>query len=318
MASLLELDHATKLYGTVMGVNDVTLALPPGGYGLLGPNGAGKTTLINLVTGQLRPTIGRVHTFGVPPWDNAAVFRRIGVCPSSEALLAGVNGLEWVAYLLELRGTPPAEARSKARDSLESVGLGAAMHRGIGTYSKGMRQRAKLAQALAHDPEFLILDEPFDGLDPLGRHDMTVKLRDWVKAGRSLILASHVLHEVEAVVESFLLICGGRLLASGSSEEVRTLLVDVPSEIRVRCDRPAELGRALLERSLVEGLRLVASGTAGEGVLVLSTRNPIRVYEDLPRLVTDARVQVLEVRAPDESLQSLFESLLRIHRGGSA
>ncbi|MBN1443103.1 MAG: ABC transporter ATP-binding protein [Planctomycetes bacterium] len=311
---MLELERVTKLYGPVIGINDVTLSLPPGGYGLLGPNGAGKTTLINLVTGQLRPTLGRVRTLGRDPWNCGAVLRRIGLCPSTTALLPAVSGLDWVAYLLELQGIGRSAARERARRAMRMAGMEEAMERRMGSYSKGMRQRTKLAQALAHEPDLLILDEPFDGLDPVGRHEMTERLREWMREGRSLLLASHILHEVEAVAPSFLLICSGRLLASGSAEEVRALLADVPAEIRIRCDRPADLSSRMLESGLADGARLEAQGA----LLVLSTKAPLAVYERLPEILEESGIRATEIISPDESLQSLFDSLLRIHRGEAA
>lgn len=317
MDALLEFERATKLYGTVIGVNELSLSLAPGGWGLVGPNGAGKTTFLSLVTGLLRPTIGRVRTFGRDPWNDPEVSRRAGLAPAGDLLLRA-TGLEWVTFLLELRGFRRSAARARAKEALESVGMGEGMGRRMDGYSKGMRQRVKLAQALAHEPELLVLDEPFDGLDPIGRHEMAERLRAWVAGGRSLILASHVLHEVEAVVGSFLLISGGRLLASGPAEEVRALLVEVPSELAIRCDRPAALARALLEAEAVEGLRFAGSRPGEADCVMVETRTPLRVYEALPAAISASGVRVSEVRAKDDSLQALFDSLLKIHRGGAA
>jgi ABC-2 type transport system ATP-binding protein len=240
---MIQLDHVTKLYGPVIGVNDITLTLEQRAYGLLGPNGSGKSTLLNLITGQLRPTLGGVRMFGADPRNNAAVYRRLGVCPEQDVLYGNVTAFQWVRYLLELYGLGRGDAAARAENALTQVGMAHAMHRQIGGYSQGMRQRTKLAQALAHGPDLLILDEPFNGLDPVGRHDMTVVLRDWVQAGKGLLMASHILHEVEAITHSFLLICGGRLLASGSAEEVRALLADIPAEISIRCDEAPQLPR---------------------------------------------------------------------------
>ena len=185
------------------------------------------------------------------------------------------------------------------------------MRRAMGTYSLGMRQRTKLAQAFAHDPSLLILDEPFNGLDPIGRHEMTEVLREWVRGGRSLILASHILHEVEAVSPSFLLIRGGRLLASGPPEEIHSLLADVPNEIRVRCDKPTLLARQFVESGLIESVRFVEEGR----VMLVSTRSPVAVFEQLPLWLEQLDVHVQEMRSADDSLQRLFSSLMRMHRG---
>ncbi len=308
---MLNLQSVTKLYGTVIGVNDITMSLASGAYGLLGPNGSGKTTLINLLTGQLRPTLGRVEVFGSDPFNNADVFRRIGICPAIETLYANVPAHEWVAYLLELQGYDRRSAAARASAALDLVGMSEAMHRTMGTFSRGMRQRTKLAQAIAHDPELLILDEPFSGLDPIGRHELTQVLRGWIAEGRGVLIASHVLHEVEAITDSFMLISGGRLLASGSSPEIQSLLADVPCEIRIRCDPAGLLAQKLLAEQLADGIRFESSGE----VVVVSTRSPARIYESLPDWQHQLECRVLELESSNDSLDVLFSSLLRIHRG---
>ena len=230
---MIELRNVTKLYGSVIGVNDLTFAIGPGAYGLIGPNGSGKTTFINLLTGQLRPTLGRVQVLDVDPWKRRDVLRRIGLCPATDVLYPNVSAREWVAYLVRLHGFSRRAARVRAEEALEQTGMAAAMHRPLGSYSLGMRQRAKIAQAIAHDPDLLILDEPYNGLDPVGRYDMTRLLRGWADRGKSVLFASHVLHEIEAITPSFLLIYGGRLLASGSAGEIETLLADAPQQVVV-------------------------------------------------------------------------------------
>ncbi len=306
---MIELQNVTKLYGTVIGVNDITLHLRQGAYGLLGPNGAGKTTLINLITGQLRPTIGSVSVFGEPPWNRDALLRRIGLCPAVDVLYPNVSAFDWVRYLVELHGIGIHEAADRAEAALNQVGMAHAMHRNMGGYSLGMRQRSKLAQAFAHDPELLILDEPFNGLDPIGRHEMTELLRTWVRAGKTLILASHILYEVEAISPAFLLICGGRLLASGSAEEVESMLAEVPNEIVIRCRHADKLAQVLVLEESVESLRYT------DGGLIVSTRSPLTVYQNLPRWLKGNEASIEEMRSADDSLQNLFNTLMRIHRG---
>jgi ABC-2 type transport system ATP-binding protein len=301
----------TKLYGSVIGVNDVSVSLGRGAHGLLGPNGAGKTTFLNLITGQLRPTLGSVSVFGDNPFNQNRVLGRIGVCPGDEAFYSNVSGLDWVRYLLELRGCPPAEASDRAVESLDRVGMSEAMHRSVGQYSRGMRQRTKLAQAIAHEPELLILDEPFSGLDPVGRRIVTDLLRDWIEQGGCLILASHILHEVEAVSPAFLLICGGRLLASGTAEEIHSLLADLPNEIQVRCNDPRGLANKLLTTDMAAGFEF-----RGNDWLTVSTRNPLAIYNALPEWAGENGLKIEEMRSETESLQALFDNLMRVHRGG--
>jgi ABC-2 type transport system ATP-binding protein len=202
-----------------------------------------------------------------------------------------------------------ADAASAAGKALEIVGMTDSMHRPIASYSRGMRQRTKLAQAIAHDPQFLILDEPFNGLDPIGRHEMGVLLKKWIQEGKSLLLASHLLYEVESITDSFLLISGGRLLASGTAAEVHALLVDVPNEITIRTSDPRRLGGLLLEHEITDAIRIERDS------LQLTTRHPARLYEQMPRWIAETGITVGEMRSADESLQALFNSLLKIHRG---
>jgi ABC-2 type transport system ATP-binding protein len=308
---MIRFDRVTKLYKTVIGVNDVSLELAPGAYGLLGPNGSGKTTFINLILGQLQPTLGTVRVFGQDPWRHSELLRRIGICPAVDILLPSVSGLDWVRYLVRMHGFGAAEASRRAEAALETVGMAHAMRRPIGSYSLGMRQRCKVAQSIAHEPELLILDEPFNGLDPVGRHELTELFLRWIAEGKSFLLASHLLHEVEAVQPSFLLISGGRLLASGSPQEVRSMLADLPNEIHVRVDRPKELAPRLCEVEEVDAVRIDVQS----GEVVVSTRRPLVLSQRLPAIVSEGRFEVFEVRSGQESLQQLFTSLMRIHRG---
>ena len=309
-ANMLELKSLTKLYGTVIGVNDINLTVPEGAFGLLGPNGSGKSTLLNLLTGQLLPTIGEIKVFGMVPRNNHRLRRRIGYCPGSEGLYANVSAFDWVSYLAELHGLSKTHAEDAARRSLELVGMGASMHRSISTYSRGMRQRTKLAQALAHEPDILILDEPFNGLDPVGRHEMTRILLDYIAEGKSLLLASHILHEVQAITNAFLLISGGRLLASGTAEEVNAMMVDVPTQVTIECCDPRRLGKELSSHADTVGVRYEKASC-----LIIETRSAGRLLAHLTELLADMDVTVARVSSTEESLQSLFNSLIRIHRG---
>lgn len=311
---MIEFDHVTRLYGRVLGVNDICLALPPGAYGLLGPNGAGKSTFLHLITGQLRPTRGSVKVLGVNPRNNQQLFRKIGFCPSFEGMYAGISGINWVVFLLEMQGFRPAHARKRAEECMELVGMTDGMKRPISSYSRGMRQRVKLAQAISHEPELLILDEPLSGLDPVGRSQMTSLLRDWIESGKSLIIASHVLYEVEALTQSFLLISGGRLLASGTAEEVHDLLYNVPMEIHIRANEPRQLAGMILQASLADSAKMGRT-ESGEDLLVVSTRSTTQLASAIPEWVRDSGIRIYELKTADDSLQSLFNSLMKIHRG---
>lgn len=311
---ILELSNVTKLYGSVIGVNDFSMQLKPGAYGLLGPNGAGKSTLLNLLIGQLVPTRGEVTVLGESPRNNAALMRKIGFCPGFEGLYARTSGLDWVTLLLRLHGVSRVAARTRAAECLKLTGMSDHMKRPIATYSRGMRQRTKLAQAIAHEPEFLILDEPFSGLDPIGRAEMTQVLGDWISLGNSLIIASHVLHEIEALTNSFLLICGGRLLASGTAAEVNQLLFDTPSELEIHCSQPYQLAGLLVQKELATSVT-VEHKSQGDDCVRLRTLKAGSLCSELPGLIASHSLNVHRVRSADDSLQSLFNSLLRIHRG---
>lgn len=306
---MIELQSVTKLYGSVIGVNDFTLELAPGAYGLLGPNGAGKSTLLNLITGQLRPTLGTVRVMGRSPVNNRQLFRSLGYCPGGEGMYSEVTGYDWVRYLQRLQGRSPQEADRAAGVALELVGMQYAMNRPIATYSRGMRQRTKLAQALAHDPELLILDEPFNGLDPIGRHELTLVLKDWLQPGKTLIFASHLLHEIESITQSFVLIFGGRLLASGTAEDVHRMMVGLPNEVQILSSQPQVLASKIMAEGLANSVRVQ------DGKLFIATGRPVDLYERMPSWVSELNLEVHEMRSSDESLQGLFDSLMKLHRG---
>lgn len=311
MSLLLDMDHVTKLYGNVIGLNDVSLKLPTGVYGLLGPIGSGKTTLINLIMGQLRPTIGSLRVMGADPSREGAYLRRIGLCPATDIYLPQISGLEWVTNQVCLYGIHRIEANKLAKEALEIVKMSHAWNLPLATYSLGMRQRCKLAQAIAHSPDFLILDEPFNGLDPVGRIEMTQFLREWVKQGRSLLMASHILHEIEAVECSFLLLTGARLLASGTLAEVRSLLREIPNQIRIRSPQYRELAARLVALGDVSELKVDRE----QGALMIATDSPSSLATELSKCVAENGIHVTEVRAEDDTLQSLFSMLMQLHRG---
>ena len=279
---MIELQSVSKLYQTVIGVNDINLSLGSGVYGLLGPNGSGKTTLINLILGQIKPTLGSVRVFGINPWRRSHLLRRVGLCPALEFSYPRISALQWVTYLVRLHGFTQRDASKLAKDALETVRLDHVMHRPMTEYSLGMRQRAKIAQSLAHQPDLLILDEPFNGLDPVGRFEMTALLRKWAADGRSLILASHILSEVEAVEPSFLLIYGGRLMASGSPTEMRRILSNPPKTLTIDSSAPHRLAALLMSDATIRNLKFI-----GENKIEIQTLTAASVLEKLPAITTD-------------------------------
>ncbi len=332
---MIQFDSVTKLYGLVNGVNDVCMTIEPGAHGLLGPNGSGKTTMINLITGQLRPTIGNVRVFGEDPWGKEQMLRKIGLCPAVDVLYSNVSAFEWVNYQTRLVGFDWAEAKERTLDALSIVGMSDAMHRKIGGYSLGMRQRTKLAQAISHEPELLILDEPFNGLDPIGRQEMTTLLREYLGKGRSVILASHVLHEVEEIDPSLLLLSRGRLLAQGPPNEIREIMATQQSEqsaketskadpssplenkklleVFVRSSDNYLLAQQLFIKSRLNSVRL----SPDESELTIGTTQISDAYQQIASIAANEGLAVYEFRSADGSLDDLFSSLMKIHRGES-
>ncbi len=308
---LIRLTHVTRTYGRVIGVNDLDVALPQGAYALVGPNGAGKSTLISLITGALRPTLGSIRVFGKDPVQHPFVLSQIGLCPATDILLPGVSAVQWIQQMLALSGWPPKAAASRTIEVLRSVGLTDAIHRPLNTYSLGMRQRCKLAQAIAHDPQLLILDEPFNGLDPVGRHEMTAMLIDWAKRGKSLLLASHVLHEVEQITDAFLLIYGGRLLASGTDGELRSMLADLPQDLSITCSKIELLASRLSVAPWLKSMHLERD----MGRIRVSVDQPLELYQFLAAIATEDGIEITELAGTDGDLSSLFRLLVSRHRG---
>lgn len=309
---MIRLQHVSKLYGKVIGVNDLTVDLPSGAYGLVGPNGSGKTTLINLITGQLRPTIGDVKVFGRNPWQHREVLRQLGLCPATDVLYPNVSAREWVTYQVRLHGLSSRESDELAAESLDLVGMTENMNRPMGEYSLGMRQRTKIAQALAHQPDLLILDEPYNGLDPLGRHQMSELLKTLIERGKSLLFASHVLHEIEAITSSFLLIYGGRLLASGTASEIEQIIANTPQEVSLFGADVAKLIHRLADQSWIDSIQLLEDRTE----LRIGLRDPSKLYQSLAGWIDRDDLRIERFQTANGDLATVFDSLLRFHKGG--
>jgi ABC-2 type transport system ATP-binding protein len=303
---IVQAEHLSKWYGQVSGLNDVTVSIPPGITGLLGPNGAGKSTFMKLMTGQLKPSQGRIRVLGTSLWDTPEAFARVGFCPEQDAFYDRMTGLEWVTALVKLNGHTDAEADAAARHALEMVELTDAAGKKIGAYSKGMRQRVKLAQALVHDPELLILDEPLTGMDPLQRRRTIRFVKDWAKRGRHVIVSSHILHEIEAMTSNILLITNGRILAEGNVHQIRELIDTHPHTVHVKAADPRAIAARVLHD---EGVTRIAFD---EGTLTVETRQPDRFYQRLTDLAASGEAgPIAEVTSPDDNLQAVFSYLVR-------
>ena len=304
--SLIAAEQVSKWYGQVIGLNDVTLTVPPGITGLLGPNGAGKSTFMKLVTGQLKPSKGRITVLGEPIWQNPDLYFRIGFCPEQDAFYERMTGLEWVTALVRLNGGSEAAATEAAKRALDLVDLSSAADKKIGAYSKGMRQRVKMAQALAHDPELLILDEPLSGMDPLARRKTIKLIREWGRSGRSVLVSSHILHEIEAMTSNILLINQGRILAEGDVHQIRDLIDEHPHTVHIRAEQPRALAREFLASSHVLSLRFEADA------VIVQTGKPDLFYAQLTALAASNDLGAIhEVTSPDDNLQAVFQYLVK-------
>ncbi|MDO8794721.1 MAG: ABC transporter ATP-binding protein [Vicinamibacterales bacterium] len=306
MAAVIAAEQLSKWYGQVSALNDVTVSVPPGITGLLGPNGAGKSTFMKLVTGQLTPSKGKVTVLGEPIWGNPAVYFRIGLCPEQDAFYDRMTGMEWLTALVRLNGLTPEEAAAASRRALESVELLDAADKKIGAYSKGMRQRVKLAQAIVHDPELLILDEPLNGMDPLMRRKTIRLIRDWARAGKSILVSSHILHEIESMTSNILLINNGRILAEGNVHQIRDLIDTHPHSVFIRAEHPRALAQRLLGADDVISVRF------DDRAVVIETAKPDAFYTRLTEMAASGEAGAIEeVASPDDNLQAVFKYLVK-------
>ena len=301
---VIQAEGLTKWYGEVLGLNRFSASFDPGITGLVGPNGAGKSTFLKLVTGQLLPNEGTLHVLEQVPFNNPPLMARLGYCPEHNRVYDYMSGRRFVTTLLRLSGYDREEADRRARESLELVDLAAVMDRPLGGYSKGMRQRTKLAQALAHDPKLLILDEPLNGTDPVGRARMIEVLRGLPAQDVSVIVSSHILFEVERLTDRVVLIHHGKAIASGRIQEIRRLIDEHPHTVKVVTPRPRELAAQLAGQDHVAEI-----GFDGE-TLTIRTRDPERFYTELPGIVVGAGIPIQAMESPDDNLEAVFRYLV--------
>ena len=299
----ISLDAVSRWYGEVLGLNEVTVEFGPGVTGLLGPNGAGKSTMLKLVCGMLRPDLGVVRVCGITPFNHPAVMRRVGLCPEQDAFYPKASALDVVTYLTRLHGFPAGEARNRARRALERAGLAEALGRSVAGFSKGMRQRFKLAQALAHEPDVYVLDEPLNGLDPPGRRAYSEVIRELADGGCCVVVSSHVLHEVDALARRIVVLNAGRILADGTAREIRQELAHVPLQVRIDTPSRQVLAAALVTVAGVRRVELTETG------LVVLTQDAPALLDRLAALASRPDVEVQTVVPLDEDLESVFRYL---------
>jgi len=299
-------DNVSKFYGEVLGVNRVTLSIGPGITSLVGPNGSGKTTLMNLVTGLLRPSRGRLSVLGITPDRPEALMKKVGYCTQYDSFPPGLTGYEFVNATLLLHGLTAADARTRASKAIEKVGLQEAAGRRVAGYSKGMRQRIRLAQAIAHDPEVVVLDEPLNGLDPMARAETIALFETLGKEGRYVLLSSHILHEVDLLSDRVVLVHHGYVVAEGEIPGVREEIQERPAQVLIRCDRPSLVASRIFELDSAVEIKIHEDR---KGLLV-HTRDAEKFYLLVNRLVMEHGLDLEAVAPADEDVQAVYRYLI--------
>jgi ABC-2 type transport system ATP-binding protein len=298
-------EDVSKFYGEILGVNRVNLSIPPGITSLVGPNGSGKTTLMNLMTGLVRPSRGLIHVLGYRTDDPENLFKVVGYSTQFDAFPKGLTGFQFLYSYLLVAGRPSSEAQRLAWQAIERVNMGEAAHRNVASYSKGMRQRIRLAQALAHDPKVLVLDEPLNGLDPLARAEMIALFRSAASQGCYVIISSHILHEVDVISDQVVLLSNGYVVAEGQIQNVRSEIQEHPTQIMIRCNRPRELAAKMFTSDQA----IEVSIHKDERGLLLKTRDADRFYLALNELAVNG-IEIESIAPADDDVLSVYEYLI--------
>ncbi len=306
MKPVIETKNLSKWYGNVLGLSDVSLQIEPGITGILGPNGAGKSTFLKLITGQIKPNIGNVTIKGQRIRNNYSLFSIIGFCPEQDFFYEEMTGWQFVTSLLKLHHLSAPEIEAKAQEALEIVELIEDKDRVIKSYSHGMRQRLKFAQAIAHRPEIVILDEPLQGLDPLGRRKIIRLIKSYKREGKTIIVSSHVLPEIEAMTKRIILIHQGKIFAQGDIHYIRDLIEAHPHIISIRCSNPRNLASKFIKEDYVLRIHFGAADNS----LLVETNNRDKFFSLLPSLFIENNIEVDEITSPDDNLQAVFDYLV--------
>jgi len=306
MKEVIRTEKLSKWYGNILGLSDVTLSIEKGITGLLGPNGAGKSTFLKLLTGQLKSSIGYVRIQGEKVRNNHRLFSRIGFCPEGDSFYEEMTGWEFITGLLKLHNYSSTKINDKAQKALSIVNLEKNKDRRIKTYSRGMRQRLKFAQAIAHEPEILIFDEPLNGMDPLGRRKLIRLIKSFRDQGKTIIVSSHVLPEIEAMTNNIILIHQGKIFAQGDIHYIRDLIDTHPHMISVKCSDPRKVASRFVNQDYI--LNIDFSGETD--TFVVKTNNRDRFFNRLPSVFIEENVEVMEITSPDDNLQAVFDYLI--------
>jgi|TARA_B100000809_G_C15074132_1_gene507169 ABC-2 type transport system ATP-binding protein len=303
------LENVTKNYGKVQGISNISVEIKPGLTGILGPNGAGKSTMMKMVLGLSRPSIGHVSVMGNDPFTNWKQRNKIGFVPEYDCFYEHMSGLDYVAYFLQMHNYTLQEANEMARVSLAELGLEDAMDRKIRTYSRGMRQKTKVARAAVFNPDIFVLDEPFQGADPTTRHLLMMKMKQWADEGKTIMISSHVLHDIENLTDQIILINNGKMLASGNRHEIRNLMNNIPRQIHVTPIKNTNL-RKLAKRMLDESWVISTIIDKENDELIIETDSAETFYLELPKIIKKEKIGVKRINSEDDSLDSLYTKLV--------
>lgn len=306
MSAIIQARELSRWYGIVMGLNNVSFEIEAGLTGLVGPNGAGKSTLIQIITGQLQPSSGELTVFDEVPWNNPWLVQRIGYCPEGESIPKELRPLDWLTGLAWMSGIVGEEAEKRCEQILDKVSLPREhWFKRMGQFSKGMKQRVKLAQGLLHQPDLLVLDEPMNGLDPMGRQEVASMLKELVAGGVSIIISSHILAELESLCKSILVLNWGRVLASGSQKEIRGDLKNWSEALSIQCDAPETLARHLFDAGVLVGFDL----DAADSRLNIRVKDAEAFYARWTGLLLESQVTVHAIRSQSRSLRNIFDKV---------
>ncbi len=306
MTAVIQTQNLSKWYGNVLGLSDVTLEIDPGITGILGPNGAGKSTFLKLITGQIKSNIGTVTIKGQQVWNNYLLFSQIGFCPEQDSFYEEMTGWQFITSLLKLYHLSLNEINEKAEKALDIVELTQDKDRAVRSYSRGMRQRLKVAQAIAHDPDIIILDEPLNGLDPLGRRKIIRLIKEYEGEGRTIVVSSHVLPEIEAMTRNIILIHQGKIFAQGDIHYIRDLIETHPHIISIKCSDSRQLAEKFIRHDFVLKVHFDPKTQS----LLVETNNRDKFFGILPALFVENKIDVEEITSPDDNLQAVFDYLI--------
>ncbi|MGC9781064.1 MAG: ABC transporter ATP-binding protein [Candidatus Heimdallarchaeota archaeon] len=305
----IETYDLNKWYKEVMALNKVTVKIDRGIVGLLGPNGAGKSTFLNIATSQIRQSSGEIYIEGHEVWNNPEILKRFGFCPEQEKLFEWMTGRKFIRDLAKLSGISREEAEKAALTAIDLVGMTDSMDRAIGGYSKGMRQRIKIAQAIVHDPDILFLDEPLQSTDPLVRRELVILIQSLGREfGKDILISSHILHEVERVTSNILLIFAGRAIAQGDISSIRELMDNYPHTIRIRTPERKKLAIELLDYDFVQNIEM---DVLNKEYISIRTADPDAFYCLIPEIAIESKIEISEMTSLDAGLEAVFEYLTK-------